>query len=132
MASLFVSRFPVIVARRADFMQRFRALYNQAKPLLDVETTILFYGWSRTGQFVAIESYRDEGRLNAMRATAGFQAGFRSLVECCDGPMTIELFSGIDLETPSLVHDSNLFDDLYPAGVSRHHPEVNALQALIL
>ncbi|MET0987774.1 MAG: hypothetical protein ABW034_20445 [Steroidobacteraceae bacterium] len=132
MASLFVSRYAIKPGAREEFIRRLHALYQVAKPVLDVETTILFYGWSRTGEFVAVESYRDETRLNAMRATEGFQAGFRGLMECCDKPMTLELFSGENLAAPVLAHDKALFDDLYPAGPSRFHPEVNGLKTIVL
>lgn len=132
MSSMFISRFSVAPDRKGDFLQRMAELYRLSKPILDVEASILYYGWSRTGQFVAVESYRDEDRLNEMRATEGFQAGFKGLMECCDGPMTLELFSGIDLESPALEPDSRVFAELYPQGESKFHPAVGGNPTLIL
>jgi quinol monooxygenase YgiN len=132
MSSLFISRFSVAADARDEFLKRFADLYRLSKPILDVETTILFYGWSRSGQYVAVESYRDEERLNAMRDTEGFKAGFEGLMQCCDGPMTLELFSAVDLEAPTSGHDKALFDELYPLGESRFHPEVDGKKTLIV
>lgn len=132
MASLFISRFSVAPESRDEFLKRFGELYQMSKPILDQETTVLFYGWSRSGQYVAVESYRDEGRLNEMRDTDGFKAGFAGLMQCCDGPMTLELFSGVDMDAPSTAHDKALFDELYPLGESRFHPEVDGKPTLIV
>lgn len=132
MASLFVSKFSIAPEKKEEFVRRLHAMYVAAKPILDAETTVLFYGWDRDGKFVAVESYRNEEMLNAMRASDGFKAGYRGLMECANGPMTLEIFSGVDLANPVFGHDRKLFDETYPKGESKVHDPVDGKKTFIL
>ncbi|HKR47777.1 MAG TPA: hypothetical protein VJU59_50300 [Paraburkholderia sp.] len=113
--NLFVSRFKVDPARKAEFLSIFHALGSGALPVLEAQTNLVFWGWGRDGtEFVAIESWKNEAVVNEVRATPDFKAAVGAMLACCTAPMTMELFSGMD-------GPRDVFE-LYPSGPSQVHP----------
>jgi quinol monooxygenase YgiN len=122
MASLFVSRWFIAPEKRDEFMGIMNALIEASGEVLKEQTTLLFYGWGRDpNEFVAIESWRSEEAVNAVRGSEGFKQAVTALMGCCNKPMQMEVFT-------DLGNDRSVFD-LYPAGKSRGHPEAGAMHA---
>lgn len=113
--NVFVSRFTVDPKRKPEFSAIFDALREGTRPVLDVETNFVFYGWGRDDkEFVAIESWKSDAVVAQLRATPEFQKAVSALLACCAAPMTMELFSGVD--------GGRQVFDLHPPGPSLVHP----------
>lgn len=122
MASLFISRWRLNPDHRDEFLEIMNNLIEASKDVLEAETTILFYGWGRNeNEFVAIESWRSEEVVNAVRESEGFKGALTSLMECCSAPMEMEVFTDMN-------NDRSVFD-LYPKGISKVHPVVGDMHA---
>ena len=117
----FVARFTLVPAKREEFIDAHRQLMSQAGPFMEQETYFVFYGWGRDeNEFVAIEAWKDEGTLNALRAQPDFQAGVKRLLACCTAPVEISLWSGTT--APRFAFE------LYPRGASQVHPSLTPTQ----
>lgn len=122
--SCFVARFHVDRAKRTAFIAIFDALWRGSQDMLEAQCNLVFYGWDRDDKvFVTIESYKDERALAALRESEMFQTVVGQLLEQCDAPMELQLFSG-------LAGKRDVFD-LYPAGPSQVHPAAGAINVVI-
>jgi quinol monooxygenase YgiN len=125
-ANAFVSRYHIAPGQRDAFITRFNALWQADIPGLQAITNFVFYGFGRDeNEFVAIESWKDEAAIAAVRETPLFRQAVTGLLELCDKPMEMSLYAG--LEAPSRA----LFDT-YPAGPSRVHPSAGEIGAKFL
>lgn len=125
-ANAFVSRYHIAPGQRDEFVARFNALWRADIPGLQAITNFVFYGFGRDeNEFVALESWKDEAAIVAVRETQGFKDAVAGLLELCDRPMEMQLYSG--LEAPS----RDLFE-AYPAGPSAVHPRSGEIGAIFL
>lgn len=125
-ANAFVSRYHIAQGQRDTFVERFNALWQADIPGLQAITNFVFYGWGRDDhEFVAIESWKDEAAIAAVRATGMFKVAVAGLLECCDRPMEMQLYAG--MAAPS----RDLFGT-YPAGPSTVHPRAGEIGAVFL
>jgi quinol monooxygenase YgiN len=123
MASLFISRYQLKPEKRDEFVRALKAMYEGGREFITKETNFVFYGFGRDpNEFVAIESWKNEAVVNALRATEQFKQGFAVLMACASKPMEIELFRDWD-------DDASVFDQ-YPRGESRLHPKIGGLPTL--
>lgn len=70
---------------------------------------------------MAIESWRSEEAVDAVRGSEGFKQAVTALMGCCNKPMQMEVFADIG-------NDHSAFD-LYPTGKSQVHREAGAIRA---
>jgi len=125
-ANVFVSRFYIRPERREEFITLFNALWQADVDGLRQAVNFIFYGWGRDpNQFVAIESWKNEADVAALRKTEGFQQAVAGLLACCHRPMEMELFNG--MQAPR----GDLFTT-YPAGPSAVHPRSGDIGAAFL
>lgn len=123
MASIFISRYQLKPEKRDEFVRTLRSMYEAGREFIAKETNFVFYGFGRDpNQFVAIESWKNEAVVNALRATEDFKKGFAVLMGCASAPMEMELFRDWN-------DDASVFD-IYPRGESRVHPKVGGLPSL--
>ena len=119
MASAFISRYQLKPDKRDEFIKTLKSMYEGARSLLEQETHFTFYGFGRDeNEFVAIESWKNEAVVNALRASDEFQRSFIRLMSCVAAPMQLEIFRGWD-------DDKSVFD-CYPSGPSKVHPATGA------
>jgi quinol monooxygenase YgiN len=117
MANLFISRWMIEPAKRAEFLRTFNELFLAAKDLLDRETSAYHYGWSRNeNEFVAIESWKNEATVAALRQSPQFREVFSRMMACTSAPMKMELLN-------DLGNDRSIFA-AHPSGKSTVHPDV--------
>jgi quinol monooxygenase YgiN len=125
MASLFISRYQLQPEKRDEFVRTLKAMFEGAREIVEKETTLLFYGFGRDpNEFVAIESWKNEEVVNAVRASDGFKQGFAALMACASAPMEMEIFRDWN-------DDASVFD-VYPRGESKVHPKVGGLPTVFL
>lgn len=125
MASLFISRFQLKPEKRDEFVRTLKTMYEGASDLIRKETNCVFYGFGRNpNEFVAIESWKSEDTVNALRASEEFKKGFTALMSCVVAPMKLEIFRDWN-------DDASVFA-LYPVGESKLHPKVNGLATLFV
>lgn len=123
MASIFISRYQLKPERRDEFVRTLRSMYEAGREFIAKETNFVFYGFGRDpNEFVAIESWKNEAVVNALRASEDFKKGFAVLMSCASAPMEMELFRDWN-------DDTSIFDT-YPRGESRVHPKVGGLPSL--
>jgi quinol monooxygenase YgiN len=123
MASIFISRYQLKLERRDEFVRTLRSMYEAGREFIAKETNFVFYGFGRDpNEFVAIESWKNEAVVNALRASEDFKKGFAVLMSCASAPMEMELFRDWN-------DDASIFDT-YPRGESRVHPKVGGLPSL--
>ena len=123
--NLFISRYTVAPARRDEFIAIFDPLWRNHIETMEQITNFVFYGWGRDPNvMVAIESYRDEGLLAELRKNEMFQREVSRLLDCCTKPMSMELFSGLDI--------GRAIFNAYPAGDSKVHPRGKEIGAVFL
>ncbi len=121
----FVSRYHVKPEKRDEFIERFNALWKADIPGLQAVTNFVFYGWGRDpNQFVAIESWKDQKFIDQTRESPLFKEAVAGLLSCCDRPMEMELFSG--MEGPRDVFDQ------FPVGEAKVHPRSGDIGAVFL
>ncbi len=111
----FISRFTLKPDRRDDFLAMFGGLVENFRAAMGETTNFVFYGWSRPGEFVAIESWKSPDIVAAVRADPGFVDLVGKLLDCCTQPMQMEVFNAMD-------SDGSIFA-LHPAGKSTVHPD---------
>ena len=117
MGNLFISRWQVAPAKREAFLAVFNELYEAAKPLLAAQATAFHYGWGRDeNEFIAIEAWKDESVVAALRASPQFIQVFTAMMDCSAGPMQMEVVS-------DLANDRAIFA-AHPAGKSTVHPDI--------
>ena len=109
----FSSRFKINPAKRAQFEMAFEQLCTFAKPFYDRGCAFAFQGWARDpNEFVVFASW-EEAVVQELRATPEFQRCNTAMLDCCDGPMIMEQYSGMH-------NDRSVFDS-YPQGNSHVH-----------
>jgi quinol monooxygenase YgiN len=124
-ADAFVSRFHVRPDRRGAFLDVFNGLWRADIPALQAVTNFVFYGWGRDpNEFVAIESWKDQAAMDEVRQSPFFQEQVTRLLECCDRPMEMQLFSGMEA-------GRGVFEQ-FPAGPSKVHPRAGDIGAVFL
>jgi quinol monooxygenase YgiN len=125
MASLFISRWKLKPECRQQFEAIMDGLIEASGEVLKAETTVMFYGWGRDeNEFVAIESWRSEEVVNAVRQSDGFKQALSAMMECCSAPMEMEVFADKG-------NDRSVFDQ-YPKGKSKVHPEVGNIHGYFI
>jgi len=123
MASVFISRYQLKPEKRDEFVRTLKSMYEAGREFIKKETNFVFYGFGRDpNEFVAIESWKSEAVVNALRASDDFKKAFAALMSCASAPMEIELFRDWD-------DDASLFE-VYPRGDSRLHPTVGGLTTI--
>lgn len=123
--NLFISRWTIDPARRERFLEIWDGLWRAHADVIEAMTHFVYYGWGRKpDQFVAIESYRDEGAVIELRKNEAFRDAVRAMLDCSSAPMTMELLSGME-GTRSIF-------DLYPAGPSQVHPDDARMSVIFL
>jgi quinol monooxygenase YgiN len=124
-ANVFVSRWFVAPAHRDEFIRQFNILWQADVDGLKQATNFIFYGWGRDpNEFVAIESWKDEAAVAALRQSEGFKIAVSSLMACCDRSMEMQIYNG--MQAPR-----DLFQT-YPAGPSTVHPTAGDIGAVFL
>ncbi len=109
----FSSRFRIDPAKRAQFEAVFEQLCSFAEPFYDRGCAFAFQGWARDpNEFVVFASW-DETVVQELRATPEFQSFNAAMLDCCEGPMIMEQYSGMQI--------GRAVFDAYPAGKSHVH-----------
>jgi quinol monooxygenase YgiN len=121
----FVSRWTVRPEKRADFITQFNALWRDNTEIMNEVTNFVFYGWGRNpDEFVAIESWKSNEAVAAMRQSEGFKIAVAALMTCCSAPMVMELYSPWE-------GGREVFET-YPVGDSQVHPRAGAIHAVFV
>jgi quinol monooxygenase YgiN len=116
----FIARFRLDPARKDEFLRTHKEIMDASGALMEQEANFAFYGWGREeNEWVAIESWKREETLNALRSHPDFAASVKRLLACCRAPVEITLYVG--------TASSQALFDLYPRGVSKFHPRVGDL-----
>ena len=114
-SNLFVSRWTIRPDKREAFLAIFNPLWRNSIDFMKENANFVFYGFGRDPNvMVAIESYKDEAAVTAIRETPRFKELVAQLLDLCSEPMTMELFSGLEM-------GPEIFE-MYPAGQSTVHP----------
>lgn len=109
----FSTIFPVDPAKRSEFLRVFEEMCGTAEPFYRRGCAFAFQGWRRNpNEFFVFASW-DEDVVQELRATDEFKRLTAALLDCCNGPMTMEQYSGMEI-------DRSVFD-IYPAGGSAVH-----------
>jgi quinol monooxygenase YgiN len=111
----FVSRFTVAPEQRAQFVGIFTALVEGFRPMMGEMINFAFYGWSRSDEFIAIESWKDPALVAAVRQDPNWGEAVTALLACCSKPMTMDVFGGMN-------SDRSVFAT-NPQGPSTVHPK---------
>jgi quinol monooxygenase YgiN len=118
-SNTFVSRYPIKPGKRDEFLAIFNPLWQGSTAFMQENAHFVFYGFGRDPNvLVAIESYKNEEAVTAIRKTDVFKELVGKMLDLCSGPMTMELFNGLEIGT-------DIFD-MYPAGKSAVHPATEA------
>lgn len=124
-ANAFVSRWFVRPEKRDEFIRLFNQLWQADKDGLRQAVNFVFYGWGRDqNEMVAIESWKDEAVVAALRETDFFKQAVSELMACCSRPMEMQLYSGLEASR-------DIFS-VYPAGASTVHPKAGDIGAVFL
>jgi quinol monooxygenase YgiN len=124
-SNTFVSRYTIKPGKRNEFLAIFNPLWQNATEFMAANGHFVFYGFGRDPNvMVAIESYRNEEAVTAIRQTPEFKELVGRMLDLCSEPMTMELFSGLEI-------GREIFD-MYPAGKSTVHPETAENHAVFL
>ena len=114
-SNLFVSKYTIKPGKRDEFLAIFNPLWQGAMAFMEENCHFVFYGFGRDPNvLVAIESYKSEDAVAAIRKTDAFAEIVAKMLDLCSAPMTIENFSGLDMAPDVFA--------LYPAGKSAVHP----------
>jgi quinol monooxygenase YgiN len=126
MSSMFISRFMLKPEKTDEFIGVLKGLFAAAGDLMKDEVNFYFYGWGRKpNEFVAVESWKNEDVVNALRQTDGFKEAFSKMVACAAEPMTLEIFADWNEDPKALF-------DLYPKGQSKLHPVIDGKPTFFL
>jgi len=109
----FTARWKIDPAKRERFNELMSELLVFAKPFYDRGCTFAFHGWGRDPNDRFVVASWDEAVVQELRATSEFQRLNAAMLDCCNGPLVMEQFHG--LET-----DRSVFE-IYPAGSSAVH-----------
>jgi len=124
-SNIFISRYTIKPGKRDEFMAIFNPLWQNATEFMAENAHFVFYGFGRDPNvMVAIESYKNEEAVAAIRKTPEFKELVGKMLDLCSEPMTMELFNGLEI-------GREIFD-MYPAGKSTVHPETDANHTLFL
>ena len=119
-ANAFVSRWKIKPEHRDEFIKQFNELWQGAAEQMGEVTNFVFYGWGRDpNEFVAIESWKSEEIVGAVRASDGFKEAVSRLMACCSAPMVMEIYSPWE--------GARSVFDLYPVGPSKVHPRAGEI-----
>lgn len=126
MAVIFASRWFPLPERRADFINLVGGLGAAFTPEIAAGITLLQPTFNRDDQFVALEVWNSEEKLNSLRASTLFHDAIRAMSACCSRPAEIEHFN-------MLGEDGDLFKR-YPAGKAdpRYYPDLGTMTPLFL
>jgi len=114
-SNLFVSKYTIKPGKRDEFLAIFNPLWQGSMDFMRENCNFVFYGFGRDPNvLVAIESYKNEDAVAAIRQTDVFNDIVGKMLDLCSEPMTIENFSGLEM-APDIF-------DVYPAGKSTVHP----------
>ncbi|SEJ18268.1 Quinol monooxygenase YgiN [Sphingobium sp. AP50] len=115
-SNIFISRYPIKPGKRDAFLAIFNPLWQNATAFMQENANFVFYGFGRDPNvMVAIESYKNEEAVNAIRKTDAFKQLVSQMLDLCSGPMTMELFNGLEM-------GPDIFD-VYAQGKSTVHPQ---------
>jgi len=124
-SNIFISRYTIKPGKRDAFMAIFDPLWRNATEFMAENAHFVFYGFGRDPNvMVAIESYRNEEAVAAIRETPEFKEFVGRMLDLCSEPMTMELFNGIEI-------GREIFD-IHPAGISTVHPRTPENHAVFL
>ena len=124
-SNIFVSKYKIKPGHRDDFLAIFNPLWQNSTDFMKENANFVFYGFGRDPNLlVAIESYKNEDAVTAIRKTDAFKDLVSKMLDLCSEPMTMELFSGLEI-------DPAIFE-LYPAGPSAVHPQTAENHAVFL
>ena len=124
-SNLFVSRWTIKPDKREEFLAIFNPLWQNSVEFMQENANFVFYGFGRDPNvMVAIESYKNEAAVTAIRDTPRFKEFVSKMLDLCSEPMTMELFSGLEM-------GPDIFD-MYPAGQSTVHPTTDQNHAVFL
>lgn len=112
----FVVRWNIIPERKEEFFKVWDSIIGTYIDHVSLISRFAFFGWSRDPNvFVTIECYRDKEELAQLRGSDVFKELVAKMIDCCDGPVMYEQFSGVEA-------DRSFFDS-HPPGVSQVHPK---------
>lgn len=115
-SNIFVSKYSIKPGKRDAFLAIFNPLWQNAAAFMQENANFVFYGFGRDPNIlVAIESYKHEEAVTAIRQTDAFKDLVSQMLDLCSAPMTMELFSGLEMEP-------DIFE-MYATGKSMVHPE---------
>jgi quinol monooxygenase YgiN len=124
-SNLFVSRWTIRPDKREAFLAIFNPLWRNSIDFMQENANFVFYGFGRDPNvMVAVESYKDEAAVTAIRETPRFKELVAQLLDLCSEPMTMELFSGLEM-------GPEIFE-MYPAGQSTVHPVTDRNHGIFL
>ncbi|HUD90859.1 putative quinol monooxygenase [Sphingobium sp.] len=114
-SNIFISKYRIKPGKRDEFLAIFNPLWKNAMAFMQEHANFVFYGFGRDPDIlVAIESYRNEEAVNAIRQTDAFKQLVGQMLDLCSEPMTMELFNGLEM-------GPEIFD-VYAQGRSTVHP----------
>lgn len=124
-SNIFISRYTIKPGCKEEFLAIFNPLWQNAREFMNENANFAFYGFGRDPNLmVAVESYRDEEAVKAIRQTPEFKELVSRMLELCSAPMSMELFHGLEM-------GPGIFDQ-YPAGPSTVHPRTANNHAVFL
>lgn len=121
-SNCFIVRWNILPECKDDFFTIWDSLVNTHIEAVKIITKFAFFGWSRDPNvFVTIECYRDEAELAQLRKSDNFQQLVAQMLDCCSETVTIDQFSGMEI-------DRSVFDR-HPQGPSTAHPRGQRIHA---
>ena len=118
--TVFIARFKLNPERMEEFLRVHAEILDKSGSFMSTEAHFIFYGWGREpNEWVAVECWKREETLNALRAHPEFTGSVRKLLACCAAPIEITLYVGMESERA-------LFGQ-YPPGISELHPRLGDL-----
>lgn len=125
-SNIFVSKYTIKPGKRDEFLAIFNPLWQGSTEFMAENAHFVFYGFGRDPNvLVAIESYKNEDAITAIRKTDVFKDLVSKMLDLCSEPMSMELFTGMEAVSRELF-------DIYPAGKSEVHPQTAENHAVFL
>lgn len=110
-----ISTFHVIPDMREAFLEALNATWTADIDRVRANYNFAFFGWGRDpNEFVCIECMKDLQHLDTWRAARESAEPFAAIVRCCEGPMELEIFTGMERARD--------YFDRFPVGPSSVHP----------